>query len=43
HGASVTAYKEVTMPRNKATYNILYLWFLEGFPLLERLSSYLVV
>ena len=28
---------QVTMPRNKATYNSLLLWFLERFPLLEQL------
>ena len=29
----------VTMPRNKATYNSLFLRFLERFPLLERLLN----
>jgi hypothetical protein len=27
----------VTMPRNRATYNILFLWFLEQFPILRLL------
>ena len=30
---------EVTVPRNKATVNSLFHWFLERFPLLERLLS----
>ena len=29
----------VTMPRYKVTYNSLFLWFLERFPLLERLLN----
>ena len=30
---------EVSIPRNKLVYNSLFLWFLERFPLLERLLS----
>jgi hypothetical protein len=30
---------EVTIPRNRATHNSLFQWFLERFPLLERLLS----
>ena len=30
---------KVTVPRNKATSNSLFLWFLERFPLLERLLN----
>ena len=37
HGESVTAYKEVIMPRDKATSNVLFLRLLERFPLLQRL------
>jgi parallel beta-helix repeat protein len=39
HGESVTAYKEVTMPRDKSTNNMLLLRILERFPLLQRLRS----
>jgi hypothetical protein len=27
----------VTMPRNRATYNSLFLWFLEQFPILQKI------
>ena len=30
---------EVTIPRTRTTFNSLFLWFLERFPLLERLLS----
>ena len=29
----------VTMPRNRTTYNSLFIWFLERFPILERLLN----
>jgi hypothetical protein len=28
---------KVTMPRNRATYNSLFLWFLEHFPILQKI------
>ena len=38
YGVSVTAYKAVTIPRSRATTNtVWYQWFLERFPLLEKL------
>jgi len=33
---------EVTISRNRATYNLLFLWFLERFPILERLLNILI-
>jgi outer membrane protein assembly factor BamB len=32
----------VTMPRNKASYNLLYLWFLERFPILQKILNYIL-
>jgi len=39
YGASVTAYKEITIPRNRATSYLWYHWFFERFTLLERLLT----
>jgi len=33
---------EVILPRNKSTYNSMFLWFLERFPILERLLNFLI-
>jgi hypothetical protein len=39
HGESVTSYKEVIIPRTRITsYSILY-WFIERFPMLEKLVN----
>lgn len=35
-------YLEVSIPRNKASYNVLFLRFLERFPILERLLNFII-
>jgi len=40
YGESVKAYKEVTIPRTRASS---YHWFLERFPILERLLTFLLL
>ena len=43
YGESVTAYKEVTIPRNKVASNNLFQWFLERFPFLGKIFLFLII
>ncbi len=42
HGASVTAYKEVSMPRSK-TFNTFFQWIFDRFPILRYLFGLSVI